>query len=70
LHIRCADEDMSCIADVYRRARLGDTPAMAKAVSTSQLKGRQIGRVLTKMGKITRDQVHEALKLQQAQEGD
>jgi type IV pilus assembly protein PilB len=61
---------MSCIADLSRRARLGDTAAMAKAVSTSQLKGRQIGRVLTKMGKITRDQVHEALKLQQAQEGD
>lgn len=29
-----------------------------------ELKGRRIGRVLTKMGKITREQVHEGLQLQ------
>lgn len=30
----------------------------------SQYKGRKIGRVLTKMGKVTRDQIYEALALQ------
>jgi type IV pilus assembly protein PilB len=30
------------------------------------LKGRRFGRVLTKLGKITRDQVHEALRIQRA----
>jgi len=30
----------------------------------SELKGRRFGRVLTKLGKVTRDQVHEALQLQ------
>jgi type IV pilus assembly protein PilB len=30
----------------------------------SELKGRRFGRVLTKLGKITREQVHEALQLQ------
>ncbi|MEM1355629.1 MAG: ATPase, T2SS/T4P/T4SS family [Planctomycetota bacterium] len=30
----------------------------------SELKGRRLGRILTKMGKLTRDQVHEALELQ------
>jgi type IV pilus assembly protein PilB len=33
-------------------------------VDPSELKGRRFGRVLTKLGKITRDQVHEALALQ------
>jgi type IV pilus assembly protein PilB len=37
---------------------------MAK-LSTSELKGRKLGRALTKMGKITREQVHEALAIQQ-----
>ncbi len=32
--------------------------------STKDLQGRRLGRVLTKMGKITRDQVQEALELQ------
>ncbi|MCP4836348.1 MAG: Flp pilus assembly complex ATPase component [Phycisphaera sp.] len=36
---------------------------------TSELKGRKLGRVLTKMGKVTREQVHEALALQQKQPG-
>ncbi|HMN95384.1 MAG TPA: ATPase, T2SS/T4P/T4SS family [Phycisphaerales bacterium] len=30
----------------------------------SELKGRRLGRVLTKLGKVTREQVHEALALQ------
>jgi type IV pilus assembly protein PilB len=33
-------------------------------IDPSELKGRRFGRVLTKLGKITRDQVHEGLKLQ------
>ncbi|UCD74286.1 MAG: Flp pilus assembly complex ATPase component TadA [Phycisphaerales bacterium] len=38
---------------------------MAKvAIDPAQLKGRRFGRVLTKLGKVTRDQVHEALALQ------
>lgn len=41
---------------------------MAK-LSTSELKGRKIGRALTKMGKVTREQVHEALAIQQQQPG-
>ncbi|MEM0914745.1 MAG: ATPase, T2SS/T4P/T4SS family [Planctomycetota bacterium] len=31
---------------------------------SDELQGRRLGRVLTKMGKVTRDQVHEALTLQ------
>ncbi|HRJ49650.1 MAG TPA: ATPase, T2SS/T4P/T4SS family, partial [Phycisphaerales bacterium] len=30
----------------------------------TELKGKKIGRILTKMGKVTRDQVHEALSVQ------
>lgn len=37
------------------------TPAPGSA---SEYKGRRIGRILTKMGKVTREQVHEALQLQ------
>ncbi|MEO1007606.1 MAG: ATPase, T2SS/T4P/T4SS family [Planctomycetota bacterium] len=32
--------------------------------NTDELKGRKLGRVLTKMGKVTREQVHEALSIQ------
>jgi len=35
-----------------------------KAPDISELKGRRLGRILTKMGKVTREQVHEALQLQ------
>ena len=35
----------------------------------SQLKNRPLGRVLVKMGKVTRDQVHEALDVQKAKGG-
>ena len=34
-------------------------------VDPAELKGRKLGRVLTKMGKVTREQVHEALAIQQ-----
>ena len=33
-------------------------------MDASELKGRKIGRVLTKMGVLTREQVHEALGVQ------
>ena len=33
----------------------------------SELKGRRLGRILTKMGLVTREQVHEALDLQKQQ---
>ena len=39
-------------------------PGSGKTVSPEQLKGRRFGRVLTKLGKITREQVHEALQVQ------
>ncbi|MFO0856922.1 MAG: ATPase, T2SS/T4P/T4SS family [Phycisphaerales bacterium] len=35
------------------------------AIDPAELKGRKLGRVLTKMGKVTREQVHEALAIQQ-----
>jgi type IV pilus assembly protein PilB len=34
------------------------------AFNAAEFKGRKIGRVLTKMGKVTREQVHEALEVQ------
>ena len=34
------------------------------AVDVSQLKGRKLGRVLTKLGRVTREQVHEGLAVQ------
>ena len=36
-----------------------------KMPGLNELKGRRIGRILTKMGKVTRDQVNEALALQE-----
>jgi len=38
-------------------------------VSIRELKGRPLGRILVKMGKITRDQVYEALEVQRAKGG-
>jgi type IV pilus assembly protein PilB len=37
------------------------------AMDISEMKGRRIGRVLAKLGKVTRDQVQKALNLQKAQ---
>jgi type IV pilus assembly protein PilB len=38
--------------------------AIKTAIDPAELKGRKLGRVLTKMGKVTREQVHEALSVQ------
>ena len=38
-------------------------------IDLSQLKGRRIGRILTKMGKVTREQVHEGLAMQKERRG-
>jgi len=38
-------------------------------IDVRQLKGRQLGRVLVRMGKVTREQVHQALELQRAKGG-
>jgi len=40
-----------------------------KLPSVEQLRGRQLGRILIKMGKLKRPQVHEALEIQQQQRG-
>jgi type IV pilus assembly protein PilB len=37
-------------------------PEPSVAINPSELKGRKIGRVLTKMGKVTREQVHAAIE--------
>jgi len=42
---------------------------MAKTIDVAELKGRPLGRVLVKMGLITRDQVHEALEVQKEKGG-
>ena len=42
---------------------------MAKTAPVRQLKGRALGRILTKMGVLTRDKVHECLKVQQQRGG-
>jgi len=38
--------------------------ASVQGIDPAELKGRKLGRVLTKMGKVTREQVHEALEIQ------
>ena len=43
----------------------GKVVSMAK-LSVAEMKGRRLGRILTKMGKVKREQVHEALKLQRS----
>jgi len=42
---------------------------MAKLPPVQQLKGRTLGRILIKMGILTRDKVHECLKIQQQRDG-
>jgi len=42
---------------------------MAKRVPVEHLKGRSLGRVLIKMGLLTREKVHECLKIQQSKGG-
>ena len=46
-------------------AETKSTRAEPTPVGPAQLKGRRLGRVLTKLGRVTREQVHEALQLQQ-----
>jgi len=46
-----------------------DVPKQRKAPTIEQLRGRQIGRVLIKMGKLRRAQVEEALEIQKKQRG-
>jgi type IV pilus assembly protein PilB len=38
--------------------------ASMQGIDPAELKGRKLGRVLTKMGKVSREQVHEALEIQ------
>ncbi len=47
-------------------AKMAAEQSHAGGIDPSELKGRRFGRVLTKLGKVTRDQVHEALALQKA----
>ncbi len=42
---------------------------MSKILPVTELKGRTIGRILIKMGLLTRDKVHECLKIQQERKG-
>jgi type IV pilus assembly protein PilB len=42
---------------------------MAKIPPVSELKGRTIGRILIKMGLLTREKVHECLKVQEERKG-
>jgi hypothetical protein len=46
------------------RTRMAKTPESTKAapLDPTELKGRRLGRVLTKLKKVTREQVHEALQ--------
>jgi type IV pilus assembly protein PilB len=40
------------------------SPSPSTNIDPSELKGRKLGRVLTKLGKVTREKVHEALAVQ------
>ncbi|MHC4698165.1 MAG: hypothetical protein ACYTFA_15635, partial [Planctomycetota bacterium] len=54
-------------------AKTGATPAKAarprRMPTVEQLRGRQLGRILIKMGKLRRAQVEEALEIQKEQRG-
>ena len=45
---------------------MAKTTTRTGKLDPSELKGRRFGRVLTKLGKVTRDQVHEALGIQKS----
>ena len=45
-------------------AKTSSSKKSKKSIDPSQLKGRRFGRVLTKLGKVSRDDVHEALSVQ------
>ena len=44
---------------------MAQAPSSQSQIDPAELKGRKLGRVLTKMGKASREQVHEALAIQQ-----
>jgi type IV pilus assembly protein PilB len=44
-------------------------PKTSKLPPVEQLRSRPIGRILTKMGLVSREQVHDCLKAQQGQAG-
>jgi len=48
---------------------MGKTKTSRKLPPMEQLRGRALGRVLTKMGVLTRDKVHECLRIQKQREG-
>jgi type IV pilus assembly protein PilB len=47
-------------------AKAATSTMTAPSMDPAELKGRRFGRVLTKLGKVTREQVHEALNVQKA----
>ncbi|MCO6439245.1 MAG: Flp pilus assembly complex ATPase component TadA [Phycisphaerae bacterium] len=62
------------MADSTSTSKTSTTPAAksakgGKSLPVEQLRGRQLGRVLIKMGKLRRQQVEEALEIQKQQRG-
>ena len=55
----------------FREVRVPDFSAdkgVDMAIDPAELKGRKLGRVLTKLGVVTREQVHEALSIQKTRQ--
>ncbi|MHC4292956.1 MAG: hypothetical protein ACYSTX_01575, partial [Planctomycetota bacterium] len=48
---------------------MGKMKTSRKLPSMEQLRGRALGRVLTKMGVLTRDKVHECIRIQKQRQG-
>jgi type IV pilus assembly protein PilB len=48
---------------------MGKTDTVQKTPPIEQLKGRTLGRILTKMGVLTREKIHECLKIQAQRKG-
>jgi len=49
---------------------MAKTPPSSKLPAAEQLRGRPVGRILIKMGALSRDKVHECLKAQKQKGGD
>ncbi|MCP4454348.1 MAG: Flp pilus assembly complex ATPase component, partial [Planctomycetes bacterium] len=49
---------------------MAKTPPSSKLPPAEQLRGRPVGRILIKMGALSRDKVHECLKIQKQKGGD
>lgn len=60
--------DMLDRAEIIAERYVPETEEGMARPSAESLKGRPIGRILMKMGKVTRAQVHEALQLQKQQQ--